>query len=56
MIVLNKDFGELKRGTKGTILFDYGCRLYEVEFIVDGKSVIERIHENDFSLFDNIIH
>ena len=56
MVVLNKDYGELKRGTKGTIVFDYGRHMFEVEFINNGKSVIEMIHENDFSLFENIIH
>ena len=56
MVVLNKDYGELKRGTKGTIVFDYGRHMFEVEFINNGKSVNEMIHENDFSLFENIIH
>jgi hypothetical protein len=56
MVVLNKDYGELKKGTKGTIVFDYGRHMFEVEFINNGKSVNEMIHENDFSLFDNIIH
>jgi hypothetical protein len=56
MIVLNTDINGIKAGTKGTIVFDYGRRIYEVEFIVNDKSVTELVHENDFSLFDNIIH
>jgi hypothetical protein len=55
MVVLNKDYGDLKKGTKGTIVFDYGRHMFEVEFIVDDESVVEMIHENDFTLFDNII-
>jgi hypothetical protein len=50
MIVLNKDYGNLKNGTKGTIVFDYGRHMFEVEFIVNGKSVTEMIHENDFDI------
>jgi hypothetical protein len=56
MIVLKTDINGIPKGTKGTIVFDYGRDTYEVEFILDGKSRTETVHENDFSLFDNIIH
>ena len=50
IIVMTKDFGEIKKGTKGTILFDYGRGMYEVEFMVDGKFIIDRIYETDFEI------
>jgi len=50
IIVLKKDFGELKKGSRGTILFDYGSGMYEVEFIVDEKHIIDRIYKNDFDV------
>ena len=56
MIVLKTDINGIPKGTKGTIVFDYGRHIFEVEFIVDGKSSTEMVHENDFILFDNIIH
>ena len=56
MIVLNTEINGMPKGTKGTIVFDYGRHIFEVEFIINEKSVTEMVHENDFSLFENIIN
>jgi hypothetical protein len=56
MIVLKTDINGIPQGTKGTIVFDYGRHTFEVEFIINDKSVTETIHEDDFTLFNNIIY
>jgi hypothetical protein len=56
IIILKADINGIKTGTKGTIVFDYGRHMFEVEFIINGKSTTEMIHENDFNLFNNIIN
>ena len=59
MIVLKEDYRGIPKGTKGTIVLEYPLvpsgNYYEVEFIIGGKSVVETVHENDFSLWNNII-
>jgi hypothetical protein len=57
MIVLKEDYRGIPKGTKGTIVFEYRYGgQYEVEFIVNGESLIETLKEENFFLFQNIIH
>jgi hypothetical protein len=55
IVVLKEDTNGIPKGTKGTIVFEYCIGVYEVEFIVNGKSVIETLTDEDVSLFTNII-
>jgi hypothetical protein len=56
VIILKTDTDGIPRGTKGTIVFVYSNGVYEVEFMVNGKSVTETLTDEDVSLFNNIIH
>ena len=40
LVILNKDFEDLKKGTKGTIVLKYNEDDYEVEFFDDQKNTI----------------
>lgn len=46
IVVLETDIIEAKKGTRGTIVHDYGTGMYEVEFIVDGQSKVISIPES----------
>jgi len=52
MVVLKNDARGIKKGTKGTIVFDYGCRVYEIEFIINGKSVVEKVGKNSIEILE----
>lgn len=49
IITLKDDLKGLLKGTKGTIVFEYSTGVYEVEFIVNGKSVTETLTSEDFN-------
>jgi hypothetical protein len=55
LIVLEKDTNGIPKGTKGTIIFEYSTGVYEVEFIVNDKSVTEILTDEDINIFNNII-
>jgi len=49
---MNTDVSLIKKGTRGVIVHVYKEPYYEVEFEIDGKSVVETIMEDelDFTL------
>jgi hypothetical protein len=49
MIVLKTEVNGIPIGTKGTIIFEYSKGVYEVEFIVNGKSITETLVEEDIN-------
>ena len=49
-VELTTSLDRVKKGATGTILFDYGREVYEVEFIVDGKSFVETVHADDIEI------
>lgn len=50
IVILKEDTNGIPRGTKGTIVFEYSTGVYEVEFIVNGKSVMETLTDEDIVL------
>ena len=41
LVILNKDFEDLKKGTKGTIVLKYNDENYEVEFFDKNMDTID---------------
>lgn len=48
IVTLKEDLKGIPAGTKGTIIFEYMTGVYDVEFIVNGESVIEMLTNVDF--------
>jgi len=53
VIILKNGINGIRTGAKGTIVFVYSIGVYEVEFMVNGKSVTEVLTDEDVSLFHN---
>ena len=47
IVELKDETNGIPKGTKGTIVFEYSKGVYEVEFIVNGKSVMEILTDED---------
>lgn len=50
IVTLKTTLNGIHAGTRGTIIFDYGKEMYEVEFIVNGMSFIESVHSKDLDM------
>ena len=50
IIELRNDLNGIPKGTKGAIVFEYSIGVYEVEFLVNGKSVTETLTDEDIIL------
>jgi hypothetical protein len=47
VVEIKSDFNGIPKGTKGTIVFEYSVGVYEVEFMVNGKTVTETLTDED---------
>jgi hypothetical protein len=47
IVVLKTEINGIPTGTTGTIIFEYSKGVYEVEFIINGKSITETLVEED---------
>jgi hypothetical protein len=52
IVELNSETNGIPKGTKGTIVFEYSTGVYDVEFIVEGKSVLEVLTDEDVTFTD----
>lgn len=53
LVVLNRDYGDIKKGTSGTVVFDYESGgMYEVEFFDDDHNTIgvDRVFKGDLEI------
>jgi hypothetical protein len=50
IVILKEDINKIPKGTKGTIIFEYSKGVYEVEFIINGKSVTETLTDEDIEI------
>ena len=55
IVTLTCDFQELKKGDKGTVVHDYCTNNYEVEFIIDNKSIIKTLPKNKLKRWTNYL-
>jgi len=54
IVILKNDIGKIKKGTQGTVVYDYGTGdMFEVEFFDDSYNTIsvEKIFKDDIIFF-----
>ena len=47
IVTIKIDLPNIPKGTKGTIVYTYAVWVYEVEFIINGKSILETLTSED---------